>query len=52
MLRQVARHADQLLGELDRAAQVRVVEVEPGLGDALVDLLAPAAPDGAGERAR
>ena len=31
MLRQMARHADQLLGELDRAPEVRVAKVEPGV---------------------
>ena len=51
MLRQMARHADHLLGQFDHPAQVRVVEVEPGLGHAVVvDLLAPAAPDASGDR--
>ena len=52
MLRQMARHADQLLGELDRPPQVRVGEVEPGVVDARRPSTSAlhAAPDGRGER--
>ena len=51
MLRQMARHADQLLGELDRALEVRVGKVEPGVvGPRVLELGVHAAPDGRGER--
>ena len=51
MLRQMARHADQLLGELDRALEVRVAQIEPGVAGARVGKLGlHMAPDGRGER--
>ena len=51
MLRQMARHADHLLGELEHPAQMRVGEIEPGLADPLlVDLGLHAAPMGRGDR--
>ena len=42
MLRQMARHSDQLLGELDRALEVRVGKIEPGVLRARVLRRAPA----------
>ena len=51
MLRQMARHADHLLGERDGPPQMRVAQIEPGLFDpAVLDLLAPASPMGRGDR--
>ena len=51
MLRQMARHADQLLGELHRALEMRVGKVEPGIvGARVLELGVHAAPDGRGER--
>ena len=45
MLRQMARHADELLGELHRPLEVRVVDVEPGVTRAILgDLGFHAAP--------
>jgi hypothetical protein len=41
MLRQVARHSDQLLGELYRALQMRVGKVEPGVGCARFPAISP-----------
>jgi len=52
MLRQVARHPDQLLGELDRALQMRIGEVEAGVVRALLlQLGVHMPPDGRGEGA-
>ena len=51
MLRQMARHADQLLGELHRPLQMRVVQVEPGVARAVFgDLGLHAAPVVGGDR--
>ena len=51
MLAKMARHSDQLLGELDRALQVRVAKVEPGIiGPRILELGVHMAPDGRGER--
>ncbi len=52
MLRQVTRHSDQLLGEADRALEVRVGEIKSGVIRArLFQLRLHMPPDGRGERA-
>ena len=51
MLRQMARHADQLAREEEHAAEVRVGKIEPGLGHAIIlDLRLHHPPMGRGDR--
>ena len=50
MLREMARKADELVGEIDRLADRRIAGVEPGLAHMLVrQAVAPVAPDRVGE---
>ena len=50
MLRQVARKADQLVGERDRLPDRRIGGIEPGLADMVVGHAFALAPDRLGER--